>query len=118
MLAHVLDLPSKVALMERDLRLRADERFGRVREPVVAVIVARVHGVGERRAERAKVAPERVAIQEEDMVRVHGADGRLDAVVKDWQADLGLVGRLVERVVPCHPGVVAVVLAGVSRCLL
>lgn len=72
--------------------------------------MASVHAVGEGLAERAEVHAERVAVEEEDVVRVDGADRLLDALVEGDEAGVLLVGGLVQGVVAGNPGVVLVVL--------
>ena len=53
-------------------------------------------------------AGEGVAVEPEDVVRVDGADGALDARVECGQADVLRVAGLVDRVVAGDPGIVLV----------
>lgn len=72
--------------------------------------MARVHRVGEGLAEVTEVGTEGVAVKEENVVGVDGADGRLNALVEGQKTSVLLVGRLVQWVVASDPGVVLVVL--------
>ena len=85
-------------------------RLARDGEALHGVIVARVDGVRERGLRKlSEVHGVGVAVDEEDMVRVDGADGFLGARVPPYEACVLWVGGLVEQVIACDCGVAGVV---------
>ena len=73
------------------------------------VVVQGVDGVLERLVEDVELGRVGVAVEEEDVVGVHRADGRDEPPVEGPDDAAGLVRGLVQQVVARHPGVAPVV---------
>ena len=56
-----------------------------------------------------KVRSKCIAVKENGMIRIHSANGIVDAIIKLNHTCMGGISWLVERVVPCNPCVIAVV---------
>ena len=113
MLVHPLPLLLVAPPDAVPLRLAAHVPLRRTGEPEHRVVVDRVYDVLPARVrvpEVREVARERVSVEEERVVRVHGADRLVDAVVERDDARLVRIRRLVERVVARDPRVADVVL--------
>ncbi len=84
---------------------------GRTRDPRQRVVVRRVHGVGHGLGpciEEREVGRVAVAVEEEDVPVVHGADRLLEPLVERGQHLAARVARLVDRVEPGDLGPVLV----------
>lgn len=105
---HPLHL-TEVAPLDPSLLLRrATVGLRRRREPVARVVVHGIHRVIPLLARLLnikvrKVRGKRVSVQEQDVVRVDLADGRIDLMVPGLKSLVGGVAGLVERVVSSDP---------------
>lgn len=81
-----------------------------VRESEAAVVVDRIHGVGEHLGEAGEVHAEGVALEEENMIWVDLSDGWNDAIVEGQEPCPLDIGGLIKRVESCDPRIALVAL--------